>query len=140
MCIRDRSNVADWYELFDVLVMTSRVEGVSNVVIESQYSGTPVVAPDVGGLSEAINDKISGYLLQDHSVSNFTHVICNIISNEKLLNSLSVNAKSYAIDKFSIETMVKKYLGIYSSPFQKENINLNRNVDQKAISSVQAVA
>ena len=38
----------------DLFLMTTRTEGLPNAVIEAQLAGLPVIAPDVGGIGEAI--------------------------------------------------------------------------------------
>jgi len=127
-----QSNVADWYTLFDLLLMTSRVEGVSNVVIESQYCGTPVVVPDVGGLSEAVDDEITGYLLKDQSIEKFTRVVVKILSNEKLVKTLTNNAVKYANIKFSAKTMVDRYIAIYSCPLHKQHNKIKGQLEEES--------
>src|SRR5262249_61632640 len=47
--------------IMDVLLLTSFGEGLPNVLLEAQWSGTPVVTTDVGGASEAINPGVTGW-------------------------------------------------------------------------------
>ena len=44
-----QSNIGSWFKLMDVVMLTSRHEGLPNVLLEAQSLGVPVVAPDVGG-------------------------------------------------------------------------------------------
>src|SRR5262245_8068336 len=50
---------------FDVLVLTSRWEGLPNVVLEAMYAGVPVVAINVGAISEIIEHKKNGLLIDE---------------------------------------------------------------------------
>ena len=49
---RPQSELADWYQAADLLVLPSRSEGIPNVLLEAAACKTPVVASDVGDVSE----------------------------------------------------------------------------------------
>lgn len=108
-----KEDVGAWYEVFDVLLLTSRVEGVSNVVVESQLCGCPVVAPNVGGLSEAILDGETGYLLSDHSPEALSEPVRKILLDKEFRKTMSDAARRYASGKFSIEKMVDQYSRLF---------------------------
>src|SRR4029078_4819216 len=49
------------YKAMDVVLLTSRHEGLPNVLLEAQSLGVPVVAPDVGGMSEVVAHGVTGW-------------------------------------------------------------------------------
>ena len=53
-------------EGYDGLLYTSSFDGLPNVVLEAMGWGLPVIAPDVGGISEAVRDGETGFLIPDH--------------------------------------------------------------------------
>ncbi len=63
-----RSAYSDFQQIqpqsYDALIYTTRFDGLPNVVLEAMSWGLPVIAPDVGGLSEAVVDGRTGYLLE----------------------------------------------------------------------------
>ncbi|MFP6873990.1 MAG: glycosyltransferase [Verrucomicrobiales bacterium] len=59
----DPENVGRWMGIADCLCLASHNEGLPNVVIESLASGLPVVAPDVGGIGELVNNPELGTLV-----------------------------------------------------------------------------
>jgi hypothetical protein len=60
---------ADFAELapdrFDALLYTTAFDGLPNVVLEAMGWGLPVIAPDLGGVAEAVGDGVTGMLLSD---------------------------------------------------------------------------
>ena len=51
---------------YDALLYTSAFDGLPNVILEAMGWGLPVIAPDVGGVSEAVRDGETGYLVSNH--------------------------------------------------------------------------
>ena len=53
---RDQKAVADYYRASDLLLLSSRNEGLPNVILQAFASGLPVLATDVGGIAEVLDD------------------------------------------------------------------------------------
>jgi glycosyltransferase involved in cell wall biosynthesis len=51
---------------YDALLYTTAFDGLPNVILEAMGWGLPVIAPDVGGVSEAVRDGETGYLVPNH--------------------------------------------------------------------------
>jgi len=58
-----KQNVEEYYNSFDALILPSFVEGLPLVILEAMSCGTPVIASDVGAISEVVFDKITGSLI-----------------------------------------------------------------------------
>jgi glycosyltransferase involved in cell wall biosynthesis len=52
-------------ERFDAFIYTSAFDGLPNIVLEALAAGLPVIAPDVGGVSEAVINGETGILIPD---------------------------------------------------------------------------
>lgn len=54
-------------EQYDAFIYTSYFDGLPNIILEAMSRGMVVIAPDIGGISEVIEDGKTGYLIQNHS-------------------------------------------------------------------------
>lgn len=71
----DAAAVADWMRAADLLVMTSRNEGLPNVILEAQACGLPVVATRVGGIHEVVDEPWKGELTPPGDVSAWSAAV-----------------------------------------------------------------
>ena len=69
------SDVGLVYAILDVVLLTSRVEGVPNVLIEAQAAGCAVVSVDVGGTSEAVIDGRTGRLVRQRTPHSLAQAV-----------------------------------------------------------------
>ena len=76
-----RSQVAEVYDLIDALVLPSRTEGIPAVAIEAALHGVPVVATNVGGVSDAMANGVGGVLVDDASVAGLTDALTIVLDD-----------------------------------------------------------
>ena len=62
---KPQAELGAWYSAADLFCLASHREGCPNVVVEALACGTPVVASDVGGISELVTDERFGYLVPE---------------------------------------------------------------------------
>jgi glycosyltransferase involved in cell wall biosynthesis len=73
---------------YDAFIYTSVFDGLPNIVLEALGAGLPVIAPNVGGVSEAVIDGKTGFLIDDH--------VDDIIMAQSYLNSLEKLYKNWS--------------------------------------------
>jgi len=85
-----QAELKKYYCAADVMVLASSREGWANVLLESMACGTPIVATDVGGTSEVIDDNEFGVLINERSSEGILHAIDEIfnrsLERENILN------------------------------------------------------
>jgi glycosyltransferase involved in cell wall biosynthesis len=57
------------------LILTSRTEGLPGVVLEAAAAGLPVIAADVGGVRDAVDDGVSGWVVPAGDEAAFTRAL-----------------------------------------------------------------
>lgn len=97
-------------------------EGLGIVLIEAINYGVPVIASNVGGISDIVKDKVTGILVPEKDSSTLSKVIINLLENKKLKQRLIKNAKEHIKDNFSWETVISKLDKLYFS-FHNQILN-----------------
>lgn len=113
--IGNQSDIVRFLSKLDLLVVSSRWEGLGLVVLEAGAAGIPVMASDVDGLQEIIDHKINGYLVSPESAdalaSGLTEIMSQISSAERL--AWAANLQQKVKHDFSITATVDKYQDYY---------------------------
>ena len=107
-----RSDVAQMLKTCDLVVLPSESEGLPLAAIEAMAAGRPVVAFDVGGMREVIDDGQTGLLVPSGDEAAFTAAVLSLLQNREKLSSLGIRA-SDAAERFSMDHHVAKLLEHY---------------------------
>jgi glycosyltransferase involved in cell wall biosynthesis len=82
-------------EEYDLFLYTSQWDGLPNVLLEAFSLGLPVVASDVGGISELITDRETGYLIAPYDdVERYVDCLQEIVNHKERLPSIADNARN----------------------------------------------
>ncbi|WP_368887076.1 glycosyltransferase [Limosilactobacillus fermentum] len=97
----------------DVFVLSSTYEGMPMTIIEAMGTGLPVVSTNVGGISSMIEDHKEG-LLTDVNEKSFANAMIQM-RDVKQRRLMGIKGREKANKYFSVETMTKHYVDLYSS-------------------------
>ena len=106
-------DASKFWSAVDCAISTSDNEGMPIALIEAQLAGIPVIATNVGSISEIIEDGITGFVTQK-GVDGLSIGLLAMISNSNLLRSMSVAAPKFAESKFGLLKMLEAHLSIYA--------------------------
>ena len=98
----------------DVFVLPSSYEGLPHTILEAMLVGTPVVATDIGGISELIEDGKDGLLFAPRDLSGLEESISKILKDKPAALHLVENAKGKA-RQFNVDISDEKIIGILDS-------------------------
>jgi glycosyltransferase involved in cell wall biosynthesis len=96
-----------------IYVFPTYGEGMPNSVLEAFSFGLPVVTRSVGGLIDIFRDGKNGYFIESKNPKEIAKCIDKLISNKKLMETISLNNYSYAQSKFLASVAVKRLEEIY---------------------------
>jgi len=99
---------------FDLLMLSSKNEGLPLVMLEAANYGRATISRNVGGVGEFIKDGESGYLIAGNS-SEMAEKLKQIAESKKSLKEVGLSANELLINEFSVDKMASKYLSLYSN-------------------------
>lgn len=109
-----RKDIGRLLDLADVFVLPSISEAMPLSVIEAMAAGKPVVATDVGGLSEIVESDRTGFLVQPGNSRDVAEKIISLLKNENLRIEMGRAGKNIIEEKFSMAGMIRNYQVLYT--------------------------
>jgi len=107
--IKLTNNTKKYYEESDVFIFPSEREGLSNVLLEAMSMELPIIATEIGGNIELIEDRKTGLLFKPNDKDGILKAINNIFKYKKLgINARKKIEKEYSLDKIS-----ERYINLY---------------------------
>lgn len=108
-----REDALDLLVDFDVFLLPSRFEGLPLTVLEAMHLGVPIVAYDVGGVAEAIDDGETGFVVSKGDFDGFVERV------ERLVQGSAQTFGDRAVDRarayFTANRMISEYERVYRS-------------------------
>jgi sugar transferase (PEP-CTERM/EpsH1 system associated) len=108
-----RDDVAELLRGFDVFVLPSLAEGISNTILEAMACGLPVLATRVGGNPELVDAGRTGELVPAADVEAMAHALLRYLREPPRAREQGSAARRSALDRFSLDRMVAGYLDVY---------------------------
>ena len=115
-----KENVQDYLQTFDLFVLTSLAEGISNTILEAMAGGVPVLATRVGGNSEIVEDGITGSLIPSENHVLLSKKIGEYMKDRDLCEKQGMAGRLLCEKRYSLDVMVAKYDKLYSSIMTKK--------------------
>ncbi len=110
------ANASNYLQAFNVFVLPSRKEGFPYALLEALTAGLPIVATNVGGNKELLND--AGLMVLPENSTQLAEAIDKLLNNKELAEECSTKAKLRA-KNFTTEDMLKKTSAIYEVVLEK---------------------
>jgi glycosyltransferase involved in cell wall biosynthesis len=108
-----QSDVESIINIFDISVLATYTEGISNAIMEYMALGKPVIATDGGGTSELIIDDETGFLVEACNAQQIAGKILYLIEKPEKMARMGENGRQRIDDHFSIKSMVASYIDLY---------------------------
>jgi glycosyltransferase involved in cell wall biosynthesis len=107
------NNVGDYIKGFDLFIYPSLHEGLGSILFDVMRLKVPIIASNVGGIPEIIENNKTGLLIEprnkDFLYESIVKLYSNVVLKEELINNAFEN-----IENYSIKSMSKQYEIIYN--------------------------
>ena len=112
-----QSHSQDWLAISDCAILLSDNEAVPLAMIEAGYAGVPVIATNVGSMSDVVINGINGFLVEPN-IEEIKLGIIALVESAKLRESFGEKGKELARERFSVTAMIQRHREIYSQAIQ----------------------
>ena len=104
------NDLPKYYSVGSFMIMFSQFEIQPTVILEAMACGLPVIAPNIGGISEVINDK-NGFVIEPNNAGELEEKICILLDTYKNYNSTDI--RNYIVNRFSNEKVGANFYELY---------------------------
>ena len=103
----------------DAFAMPSLKEGLGVAALEAMASGLPVIASDVGGLREVVEDDRTGIIVPPANPEKIASAIKRLAESPELRSQMSAAARARVVENYSMEQMAARTLALYRECVRK---------------------
>lgn len=96
----------------DVLILPSKFESFPISILEGMNAGLPIIATNTGGVSELVENGWNGVLIAYGDTQSLLRAISELKDNESFRLQWGINSRASVINKFDVETQMKKILNL----------------------------
>lgn len=107
-----QENVGEYLKAFDIFVLASKKEGLGTSILDAMAVGLPIVATNVGGIPEAVQDGVNGYLVPLDNPEFFSNRIELLASDLDLCKKFGGKSREI-VKKFDIKKTVEENIKLY---------------------------
>ena len=110
-----RTDVPELLNVIDLSVLSSDTEALPMAIIEAMAAGLPIVATNVGSLSDLVEDGMNGYLVPPDSSEALARAILKIVDNDSTALRMGQISAAQVRERFTEEIMLDKYEKLFSA-------------------------
>lgn len=107
------TDVIPVHHAFDLFVQSSDYEGTPNAVLEAMALETPIVATDVGGTAELVDNGVHGCVVPRRDIDKLNGAIESLLTDRTRAQTMSARARHRVENELSFESRVRRVEAIY---------------------------
>jgi len=130
-----RIDVEQQLQLFDLFVLTSLNEGISNTILEAMATGLPIVATDVGGNPELLAGGQCGTLVPPSDVDRLSNALLHYVRSPRLAEASGRAARVRVESRFSLDAMLGGYAELYGQMLSTKPKSASGTGPEKSLAS-----
>jgi glycosyltransferase involved in cell wall biosynthesis len=102
-----------WYAACDVLLMTSKFEGIPCALFEAMAMGTPIIAPALPGISELLSEDEDGLIEDRAAAAPYVDALAGLAADPKRREAVGAELRARAKRRFSVRQMAALHEDLY---------------------------
>jgi glycosyltransferase involved in cell wall biosynthesis len=106
-------NASKYLKAFDLFILPSIKEGLPYVILEASFAKMPIIATNVGGISDIIENKKSGLIIQSKDTKALIEAIDLIMNDKRLAQIMSEKGYMNVKENYSYSAMIDAVESIY---------------------------
>jgi glycosyltransferase involved in cell wall biosynthesis len=115
-----RSDIPELLSAIDVFVLTSHMEANPVSILEALAAGKPVIAPNVGSISESVRDGETGYLFEPGNLLQVSQQLLEIFSQPEQAEAMGMAGRELVKASWSLDRMVSGYEELIEMLYDKK--------------------
>jgi lipopolysaccharide/colanic/teichoic acid biosynthesis glycosyltransferase len=126
----ERTDLDEIYPLMDIFVLASHREGFPRTMIEAGANELPIIATDIRGCTEVVENKKTGILFTLGDSEKLAKLIIFLLENPQFARELGKNARLKAEKEFNEKLVFEKIKTEYSNLLKEKNLSKNKKIFQ----------
>ncbi|MBL1210354.1 glycosyltransferase family 4 protein [Geminocystis sp. GBBB08] len=111
------------YSAADVFILPSLEDNFPNTMLESMSCSTPVIAFNIGGIPDLIEDEISGMIVPYNNIQLMSAKIIQLINDRPLCESMGKKSREIIINNYELSIQANNYQKLYQELMNSLSIN-----------------
>ncbi len=113
-----RSDIKDILASIDIFVMPSLLEGLPMILLEAMAMGKPIVATNIDGINEVVENGKTGLLVPPKAPEALSEAIVNLLIHRDQACQMGINARRVVEERFGVDIMIRKVEEVYEELLQ----------------------
>lgn len=109
-----RTDVDDILNQNDIFCLISNYEGLPISIIEAMRARMPIIASDVGGVNELVQDDVNGFLIPRGNISELVEKLKYILDHKELIKYMGEASRKIYEEEYTADRMNQKILSVYN--------------------------
>ena len=114
-----------YYRIASVFALPSHTEGCPNVILEAMAAGLPVVATGVGGVTEILQDQITGIIVPPHDPPAMASALLRVLTDARLRAELGSAARARAESCYTAQKHQRALVKLYEEVLEDQRLVTN---------------
>lgn len=115
-----QDDIAQWYDLFDIVLLYSKWEGLSLTILEAMSMKKPLIVSNIKGNKEMVFEERNGYLVEIDDHQDLTKKIISLSKDMRKQKIFGAESYKIFLESFTIDTFIERYMEEYNDLIKKK--------------------